>query len=152
MSSPDGVDVVGVTEAIAGTTVARRDPVVRHELRVDPSEQHAALLDLARQCDDFDVRMHIEQDLETRAHTTKDGRLNLSVDVDVADADVAVVVTVTPVAGGSGVDENGWPEGFFDRVAGSMPELRRGSQGEFEERPSCISLLRQKHPHLIARW
>lgn len=32
------------------------------------------------------------------------------------------------------VDENGWPAGFFDRVAGSMPELRRGSQGEFEER------------------
>jgi len=95
---------------------------------------------------------HIEQDLETRAHTTKDGRLKLSVDVDVADADVAVVVTVTPVAGGSGVDENGWPEGFFDRVAGSMPELRRGSQGEFEERPPCISQLRQKHPHLIARW
>jgi len=43
-------------------------------------------------------------------------------------------MTVTPVAAGSGVDENGWPEGFFDRVAGSMPELRRGSQGEFEER------------------
>ena len=72
--------------------------------------------------------------VETRAHTTKDGRLNLSVDVDVADADVAVVVTVTPVAAGSAVDENGWPEGFFDRVAGSMPDLRRGSQGDFEER------------------
>jgi hypothetical protein len=65
---------------------------------------------------------------------SKDGRLNLSVDVDVVDADVAVVVTVTPVAAGSDVDENGWPEGFFDRVAGSMPELRRGSQGDFEER------------------
>ena len=72
--------------------------------------------------------------IETRAHTTKDGRLNLSVDVDVADADVAVVVTVTPVAAGSPVDENGWPEGFFDRVAGSTSELRRGSQGDFEER------------------
>lgn len=72
--------------------------------------------------------------IETRAHTTKDGRLNLSVDVDVADVDVAVVVTVTPVTTGSHVDENGWPEGFFDHVAGSMPELRRGSQGEFEER------------------
>jgi len=47
--------------------------------------------------------------VETRAHTTKDGRLKLSVDVDVADADAAVAVTVTPVAGGSGVDENGWP-------------------------------------------
>ena len=49
-------------------------------------------------------------------------------------ADVAVVVTVTPVSDGSGADANGWPEGFFDLVAGSMPELRRGSQGEFEER------------------
>ena len=73
--------------------------------------------------------------VETRARTTKDGRLNLSVDVDVADADVDVVVTVTPVRTGS-VDENGWPVGFFDRIAGSMPELRRGSQGEFEERLS----------------
>jgi hypothetical protein len=72
--------------------------------------------------------------IETRAHTTKDGRLNLSVDVEVPDADVAVVVTVTPVSDGSGADANGWPEGFFDLVAGSMPELRRGSQGEFEER------------------
>jgi hypothetical protein len=72
--------------------------------------------------------------VQTRAHTTKDGRLNLTVDVDVADADVAVVVTVTPVTVGSDVTENGWPADFFDRVAGSMPELRRGSQGEFEER------------------
>jgi hypothetical protein len=69
----------------------------------------------------------------TRARTTKDGKLNLSVDVDVADAEVDVIVTVTPVKTGP-VDENGWPAGFFDRVAGSMPELRRGSQGEFEER------------------
>ena len=42
------------------------------------------------------VRM-ASKSIETRAHTTKDGRLNLSVDVDVADADVALVVTVTPV-------------------------------------------------------
>jgi ERCC4-type nuclease len=57
MSHPEVVDVVDVIEGIAGTTVARRDRVVRHELRVDPSERHAALLDLARQCDDFDVYM-----------------------------------------------------------------------------------------------
>jgi DNA excision repair protein ERCC-4 len=57
MSHPEVVDVVDVIEGIAGTTVARRDRVVRHELRVDPSERHAALLDLARQCDDFDVHM-----------------------------------------------------------------------------------------------
>jgi Fanconi anemia group M protein len=57
MSSPDVGDIVSATEGIAGTTAARRDPVVHHELRVDPSEQHAALLGLARQCEDFDVRM-----------------------------------------------------------------------------------------------
>jgi hypothetical protein len=76
----------------------------------------------------------VSKTIETRARTTKDGRLNLSVDVDVPDADVAVVVTVTPVPAASPVDAHGWPEGFFDRVAGSMPELRRGSQGAFEER------------------
>jgi hypothetical protein len=90
---------------------------------------------LLDRCGQFEYIVEMpSKTIETRAHTTKDGRLNLSVDVGVPDADVAVVVTVTPVAAGSGVDENGWPEGFFDRVAGSMPELRRGSQGEFEER------------------
>jgi hypothetical protein len=68
-----------------------------------------------------------------RAHTTTDGRLDLSVDVEVPDADVDVVVTITPVATHA-VDENGWPVGFFERIAGSMPDLRRGSQGQFEER------------------
>ena len=79
------------------------------------------------------IAVMLSKTVETRARTTKDGRLNLSVDVDVVDADVDVVVTVTPVTTGA-VDENGWPIGFFDRVAGSMPGLRRGSQGEFEER------------------
>jgi hypothetical protein len=78
------------------------------------------------------IEVMLSKTVETRART-KDGRLNLSVDVDVADAEVDVVVTVTPVTTGA-VDENGWPIGFFDRVAGSMPDLRRGSQGEFEER------------------
>ena len=71
--------------------------------------------------------------IEARAHTTKDGRLNLSIDVAVADVDVDVVMTVTPVVADT-VDENGWPVGFFERVAGSIPDLRRGSQGDFEER------------------
>jgi hypothetical protein len=79
------------------------------------------------------IEVMLSKTVETRARTTKDGRLNLSVDVDVVDADVDVVVTVTPVTTGA-VDGNGWPIGFFDRVAGSMPDLRRGSQGEFEER------------------
>ncbi len=71
--------------------------------------------------------------IETRAHTTRDGMLNLSVDVGMADADVAVTVRVRPVSGGE-VDANGWPTGFFECVAGSMPELERAPQGQFEER------------------
>ena len=74
------------------------------------------------------------QTIETRAHTTPDGKLNLSVSVGVADADVAVVMTVTPVNTVPDVDENGWPRGFFERVAGSMPDLCRGPQGAFEKR------------------
>lgn len=73
---------------------------------------------------------------KTHAHTTQDGMLNLSVNVGLADVDVAVVVQVRPLAPAGEVDENGWPKDFFERVAGSMPELQRAPQGEFEERLS----------------
>jgi hypothetical protein len=78
----------------------------------------------------------LTETIETRAHTTRDGVLNLSVNVGTADADVAVIVQVRPLAPTGDVDANGWPKGFFDRVAGSMPELRRAPQGQFEERPA----------------
>ena len=120
MSNSDVVDVVGVVEGVGATRVAQPDRVSGRSL--ERSRQF-----------EYIVKMP-SKTIETRAHTTKDGRLNLSVDVEVPDVDVAVVMTVTPVPAGSRVDENGWPEGFFDRVAGSMPELRRGPQGEFEER------------------
>lgn len=57
MSNPDAVDALDVVKDARATTVAQGHPVVRHELRVDPSERHAVLIDLARQCDDFDVIM-----------------------------------------------------------------------------------------------
>ena len=76
----------------------------------------------------------LTETIETCGHTTRDGVLNLSVNVGVADADVAVVVQVRPLAPPGEVDANGWPSVFFDRVAGSMPELRRAPQGHFEER------------------
>ena len=73
--------------------------------------------------------------IETTARTTHDGMLNLSVQVDVADADVAVTVHVkTVLRSNEDVDANGWPKGFFDRIAGSMPELERAPQGNFETR------------------
>jgi hypothetical protein len=38
MPNLDVVDVVGGVEGLRGTTVARRDRIGRHELRLDPSE------------------------------------------------------------------------------------------------------------------
>jgi len=74
--------------------------------------------------------------IQTAGHTSPEGVLNLSLNVGVSDADVAVVVRVRPLSPVGEVDTNGWPKGFFERVAGSMPELCRAPQGEFEERRS----------------
>ena len=76
------------------------------------------------------------ESIETRGHTTQDGTLNLSVNVGLPDADVVVTVQVRAVTVGNEIDANGWPINFFERVAGSMPDLQRASQGEFEERLS----------------
>ncbi|HWX42448.1 MAG TPA: hypothetical protein VN345_14955 [Blastocatellia bacterium] len=76
----------------------------------------------------------LNETIKTHAHTTQDGMLNLSVNVGLADVDVAVVVQVMPLVPAGEVDENGWPKDFFERVAGSMPELHRAPQGHFEER------------------
>lgn len=72
--------------------------------------------------------------IETRGHTGRDGMLELSLSTGLPDADVAVVVRVTPLAPVNGVDANGWPIGFFERVAGSMPDLERPPQCHFEQR------------------
>jgi hypothetical protein len=65
----------------------------------------------------------LNETMEARARTTHDGKLHLSFNVGVSDADVDVTVHVRPVAPPGEVDANGWPKGFFERVAGSMPEL-----------------------------
>ena len=78
----------------------------------------------------------MNETIKTRAHTTEDGILNLSVEVGVADADVTVVLQVRPLASSGKADQKGWPKDFFEQVAGSIPDLQRGPQGEFEERLS----------------
>jgi hypothetical protein len=70
--------------------------------------------------------------IETLGHTTSEGKLQLDLNVGVASADVAVTVRVMPSA--ANVDANGWPVDFFEKVAGSMPELSRPTQDDFEER------------------
>ena len=74
----------------------------------------------------------LNETIETSGHTTKDGILNLSIKVGAADVDVAVIVQVRAVTPEDRVDTNGWPSDFFECVAGSMPNLQRPSQGNFE--------------------
>jgi hypothetical protein len=76
----------------------------------------------------------LTETIEANGHTTPDGVLNLSLNVGVSNTDVAVVVRVRPMVLASEVDANGWPLGYFEKVAGSMPELARAPQGHFEER------------------
>ena len=71
--------------------------------------------------------------IERSARTEGDGMLHLSLNVGIADADVTVTVRVKPPPP-SGVDANGWPAGFFEETAGSIPDLERAPQGEFEQR------------------
>ena len=76
----------------------------------------------------------LNEAIETRGHTGRDGVLKLSLATGLLDADVAVVVQVTSLVPVTGLDTNGWPVGFFERVAGSMPDLERPPQGKFEDR------------------
>jgi len=78
----------------------------------------------------------LPETIKATGHTTQDGMLHLTVDVGIADADVAVTVQVTPLSKSGGVADTDWPEGYFEQVAGSMPELQRAPQGLFEERLS----------------
>ena len=76
----------------------------------------------------------LTETIEARGHTTSDGVLNLSIQVGLVDVDVSVVMRVKPVTPARDVDENGWPLGFFEQVAGSMPHLQRAPQGQSEDR------------------
>jgi hypothetical protein len=76
----------------------------------------------------------LNETIETRAHTVPDGKLHLSLDVGVSNADVDVTGHVKSAPPTGEVDANGWPKGFFERVAGSMPELECAPQGGYEER------------------
>jgi len=57
-----------------------------------------------------------------KAHTTAQGRLVLNLSTSVEDTDVDVTVTVSPKLGDAR-DTLGWPIGFWQRFAGSMPDF-----------------------------
>jgi len=58
-----------------------------------------------------------------RAHTTRQGRLLLDLPTSLEDSDVDVTVTVQS-PNEAPRDSLGWPIGFWQRFAGSMPDFR----------------------------
>lgn len=78
------------------------------------------------------------QSLTLHTRVGKDGILKLKTPIDIRNAEVDVVLVVNA----SDVDNKaktkqakGWPPGFLDRFAGSMPDLPpRAPQGEYEIR------------------
>jgi hypothetical protein len=64
--------------------------------------------------------------LKLRSRVGADGVLNLSVPVGVTNADVEVVVVFQLVERAQSPktpEELGWPAGFFEQTAGSIPDL-----------------------------
>ena len=68
------------------------------------------------------------QTITLQAHVGPDGVLRLAVPVDAANTDLEVVVVVQ-TANAATPGKRTWPEGYFDRTAGSLAEspISRGS-------------------------
>jgi hypothetical protein len=64
-------------------------------------------------------------------HTSADGKLTLRLDVGFSNADVSVVTEVKEMSR-TDVDANGWPIGYFERIPGSMPDMKLAVRHGFE--------------------
>ena len=51
----------------------------------------------------------------------------------------ALAFAAAVVASATEADENDWPPGYFAKVVGSMPDLERATQGEFETRLPLVT-------------
>ena len=74
--------------------------------------------------------------ITVRSHTGPDGSLKIRVPTSVRETDVEVVLVIRPVGPGGGSDEQapGWPDGFLERMYGSLADagLERHPQGDYE--------------------
>jgi hypothetical protein len=64
--------------------------------------------------------------MKLRSRVGADGVLNLKVPVGVTDAEVEVVVVfqlIEQAQTAKGFEGTGWPPGFFERTAGSIPDF-----------------------------
>jgi hypothetical protein len=76
------------------------------------------------------------QSFTIHTHVGKDGILKLETPIDIRNADVEVVLVVNQTGETPPLKQSkAWPPGFFERFAGSLPDLPpRGPQGEYEVR------------------
>jgi hypothetical protein len=74
------------------------------------------------------------QSLQLTTRTKEDGTLTLSVPTTMPCEDVDVTIEYRAVRDIGEVDGNGWPIGFFERTAGSIPDIERLPQGEYDAR------------------
>ena len=77
------------------------------------------------------------QSITLRGHVGSDGIMHLQVPVGTPEADFEVMVIFQPIVKTESKktpEELGWPPGFFERTAGSIPDLERAPQGEYEVR------------------
>jgi hypothetical protein len=58
-----------------------------------------------------------------KSHVGEDGVLHLQVPVGVKNATVEVVVVFQTTTPAEATDERGWPVGFFEETAGSIPDF-----------------------------
>ncbi|MBN9518240.1 hypothetical protein J0H58_06930 [bacterium] len=68
-----------------------------------------------------------------------DGVLRFAIPAGAGEGRFEVAVVLTPVPAANGVHAPkglGWPPGYFEKTAGSIPDLtfERGDQGEYEAR------------------
>jgi hypothetical protein len=73
------------------------------------------------------------QTVQLKARTNKDGTLALRVPTQLGEVEMDVTVSFRPLAD-EPLDDQGWPVGWIERTAGSIPDLERLPQGEFEVR------------------
>ena len=80
--------------------------------------------------------------VKLRSHVGSDGMLKLEIPVNVRDADLDVVVKIEIAASGLPAktpEELGWPPGFFEATAGSIPDFPNiESEGDFEVRKPLL--------------
>ena len=75
------------------------------------------------------------QSFSLRTHVGGDGVLRVEIPTDLSDTDVEVVIVFQPVKTTTEKVHPSWPEGFFEKTVGSIPDFpERAPQGEYEVR------------------